>query len=100
MFTVILSEIAAVRIEAACCMPARQLAGAAIAAASNNRLMVIPPDVRATSEVGPLCALADATASAVSAGVTKISTGALASGVLPPVPIEGGGKFVKNSTPA
>src|SRR6266704_262009 len=54
-FTVILSEIAADNIDAACCMPARKLAGAAIAAASNKRLMVMPPDVTATVEFGTLC---------------------------------------------
>jgi hypothetical protein len=35
-------------------MPARKLAGAAIAAASNSRLMVTPPEVSATSEPGPV----------------------------------------------
>ena len=57
MLTVIWSEIAAVNIDAACWMPARKLAGAAIAAASNKRLMVMPPDVMETVEVGPLWAL-------------------------------------------
>src|SRR5712672_331960 len=55
MLTVILLVIVADRIEAACWMPARKLAGAAIAAASNMRLMVKPPlpDVTATTEPAP-----------------------------------------------
>src|SRR5690242_19441114 len=56
MFTVILSDMAEVSIDAACCIPARNAAGAAMAAASNKRLMVIPPDVRATGVVEPVCA--------------------------------------------
>src|SRR6476646_5846832 len=55
-FTVILSEIVPARIPAACCMPARKLAGAAMAAASNKRLMVMPPDVTATLELAAACA--------------------------------------------
>src|SRR5260221_7531300 len=69
MLTVILSEIAAVNIDAACCMPARKLAGAAMAAASNWRLIVMPPDVSATTETGPLCTFSAATASLDRAGV-------------------------------
>jgi hypothetical protein len=42
MFTAILSEIAAVNSDAACCMASRKLLGAAMAAASNKRLMVMP----------------------------------------------------------
>ncbi len=57
MLTVILSEIVADRIDAACSMPARKLAGAFMAAVSNNRLMVMPPDVMATTEDGLLWAV-------------------------------------------
>src|SRR5690242_18455613 len=39
---------------AACWMPDRKLAGAAVAAASNRRLMVRPPEVIAAVEAGPL----------------------------------------------
>jgi hypothetical protein len=53
MLTVILSEIVAVSIDAACWMPARKLAGAAMAAASNKRLMVIPHVTMEKLEVGP-----------------------------------------------
>jgi hypothetical protein len=49
---VIWSEIDCVRIDAACVIPARKLAGAAIAAASNSRLIVMPPDVTATVDPG------------------------------------------------
>src|SRR4051812_47124780 len=59
MLTVILSEIAAASIATACCMPARKLAGAAKAAASKTRLMVMPPDVTATKEPGSPCVAAD-----------------------------------------
>src|ERR1700738_2836700 len=82
MLTVILSEIAPVNIEAACWMPARKLAGAAMAAASNKRLTVMPPDVVATTVVAPLCALSAWAASLVSTGVGGNATaGALADGV-------------------
>src|SRR5437868_7836148 len=74
MLTVILSEIAAVNSDAACWMPARKLAGAAMAAASNRRLMVRPPDVTATTVAGPLCALGDCVASPVRAGADGITT--------------------------
>ena len=53
-------------------MPALKLAGAAIAAASKIRLIVIPPEVSATTEPGPpgpLCAFA-ACASTASSGST------------------------------
>src|SRR3954452_5613363 len=78
MLTVILSEIAAVSNEAACWIPARKLAGAAMAAASNNRLMVMPPIVMTSAVVGPLCAPSDSAASLVRAGVDGISTSTLA----------------------
>ena len=53
----ILLVIVEARIEAACSIPARKLAGAAIAAASNRSVMVRPPpDVSATREPGPACA--------------------------------------------
>src|ERR1700732_1110553 len=82
MSTVILSEIAEVNIDAACWMPARKLAGAAMAAASNSRLIVMPPDVAATAVVAPFCALSAWAASLVSTGVGGNSTaGALADGV-------------------
>src|SRR3982074_1039758 len=55
-------------------MPARKLAGAAMAAASNRRLMVMPPDVIATTVAEPLCALKDCVASLVRAGVDGITT--------------------------
>src|ERR1035437_79376 len=98
MLTVILSEIVAAKIDAACSMPARKLAGAAMAAASNRRLMVMPlPDVSATTEVGPFCAREDATASLVRAGVDGIATGPLPGGL--PWPAEGE-KFVKSSAPS
>src|SRR5579871_6662740 len=52
--TVILLVIVADRIDAACSMPARKLAGAAMAAASKIRLMVNPLlDVSATTEPVP-----------------------------------------------
>src|SRR4051812_12020096 len=54
MLTVILSEIDAAMIATACWIPARKLAGAASAAASYKRLMVIPPDVTATAEPGSI----------------------------------------------
>src|SRR4051795_4573260 len=76
MFTVILSEIAAVRIDTACSMPARKLAGAAKAAASYKRLMVIPPDVTATAEPGSIEAvLADPVTAADSIGIAKGAKG-------------------------
>src|SRR3984957_20966802 len=55
-------------------MPARKLAGAAMAAASNSRLMVIPPsnDVSPTTVVGPDWAASDWTASSESTGVGTI----------------------------
>src|SRR5437588_13116323 len=59
MLTVIWSDIAAVNKDTACCMPARKLAGAAMAAASNKRLMMMPPDVTATVELGLFCPLVD-----------------------------------------
>src|SRR5450432_190381 len=94
MSTVILSEIAAVRIDAACSMPARKLAGAAIAAASNSRLMVMPPpDVSATRETGPTCAPSASTASSERAGVGAIG-GAAAKG-LSLLCLAGGRKFQK-----
>src|SRR6266481_4482145 len=89
MLTVILSEIVAVKIDAACWMPARKLAGAAMAAASNNRLIVMPPDVAATTVVAPLCAPDDWTASLVRAGVDGISTAAPANGFSPLLPAWG-----------
>src|SRR3954447_18589785 len=76
MFTVILSEIAAVRIDTACSMPARKLAGAAKAAASYRRLMVIPPDVTATAEPGSIAVvLPDAVTAADSIGIAKGANG-------------------------
>ncbi|MEY9705284.1 hypothetical protein ACFLEY_13990 [Bradyrhizobium sp. YCK136] len=71
-FNVILSEIAELRSAAACSIPARKLAGAAIAAVSKMRLMVSPPEVSATTEPGPPGpeALTAAWASYVSAGRT------------------------------
>src|SRR5689334_15032033 len=70
--TVILSEIAELRSAAACSMPARKLAGAAIAAASKIRLIVIPPpDVSATMEPGPPGPFWAAWASTESAGSTS-----------------------------
>src|SRR5579871_3839457 len=54
ILTVILLVMVAERIAAACSMPARKLAGAAIAAASNTRLMVKPlEEVSATIEPTP-----------------------------------------------
>src|ERR1700746_1299317 len=84
-FRVILSEIAELKIVAACSMPARKLAGAAIAAASKMRLMVRPPEVSATTEPGPPEPEAPTAASAsyVSAGSTTGVGGALAVGVCP-----------------
>src|ERR1700758_3284597 len=49
ILTVILSEIVAANIVAACSIPFRNFGGAAIAAASNKRSIVIPPDVSATT---------------------------------------------------
>ena len=60
-------------IDAACWMPARKLAGAAMAAASNNRLMVMPPEVRATTVGTPDCALEDLAASLVRTGRWKLN---------------------------
>src|SRR6266700_1953666 len=100
MLTVILSEIAAVKIDAACWMPARKLAGAAIAAASNKRLMVMPPEVIARTVVAPPSAFAvrDVTASLVRA-VDGIATGPLLGGV-PRSGLAGDENFAKTSGPA
>src|ERR1700733_6400584 len=73
MLTVILLVIVADRIEAACSMPARKLAGAAIAAASKLRSIVKPLlEVSATTDPGPPGpeALTAAAASTDSAGRT------------------------------
>src|SRR5690242_11457384 len=79
ILTVILLVIVADRIDAACCIPARKLAGAAIAAASKIRLIVKPAlDVTATTEPvppEPLWATA-AWASTDSAGIVGVSNGA------------------------
>ena len=91
MLTVIWSEIDAVNSDAACWMPARKLAGAAIAAASNKRLMVMPPVVMETVEVGPLWELRAWAASLVRAGADGISTEELAGGL--PACEAGGEKF-------
>src|ERR1700740_2376301 len=79
---VILSEIAELRSVAACSMPARKLAGAAIAAAPKMRLMVRPPEGSPTTEPGPPGreALTAAAASYVSAGSTTGDGGALVLG--------------------
>src|SRR5450756_2678058 len=72
---VILSDTVALNIAAACSMPARKLAGAAMAAASNKRLMVMPfPEVSATTVVGPLWALSAWTASLERTGVGASGT--------------------------
>src|ERR1700693_2545099 len=79
MLTVILSEMVAANIDAACSIPAWKLAGAAVAAASNMRLKVIPPEVTVTVEVGAVCELAPTIASFESADTGK-SCGPLAGG--------------------
>src|SRR5438876_1174018 len=65
-------------------MPARKLAGAAIAAASNSRLMVIPPDVMLVTVMAPLWAPEDSTASLTRVGACEISTGPLAEDIVSP----------------
>src|SRR5581483_191767 len=90
MLTVIGSVSAALNIAAACSMPARKLAGAAIAAASNSRLMVKPLDpVTATVDPGPPGPLA-ATAAWASCASAEASTGSGVGGAefpgLPSVP--------------
>src|SRR6266446_8904205 len=88
MFTVIWMVIVADRIAAACSMPARKLAGAAMAAASNSRLMVMPPDVSARTVVGPLWALAASTDSLGRVGVGG-TTGTRAEAPPPLLAVEG-----------
>ena len=89
MLTVILLVIVADRIDAACCIPARKLAGAAIAAASKMRLIVNPLlEVTATTEPvppDPLWAIADwaSTDSAEIVGVSSGTGGAQDAGGLP-----------------
>ena len=99
ILTVILSEIDAVNNEAACCIPARKLDGAAIAAASNKRLIVMPPVVTATMELGLLGPPEDATVWLASVGAGgKIPNGTLARG-FPPVYETQGAKLAKISLP-
>src|ERR1700730_13326669 len=83
-FTVILSEIDVPRIDTACWMPARKLAGAAMAAASNKRLMVMPADVTATTEPGPLSPAVDAAAALDRYETGGISIATSASGFASP----------------
>src|SRR5262245_53129166 len=52
MLTVIGSVMAAASCAIACWTPALKLAGAASAAASNSRLIVMPPEVTGTAEAG------------------------------------------------
>src|SRR5690348_6484855 len=83
--SVILSEIAEPKSDAACSIPDRKLAGAAIAAASKIRLIMRPPDVSATTEPTPPEPelLTAAWASADSAGIARgIGGGGICSGVL------------------
>src|ERR1700683_5354857 len=100
MLTVILLVIVADNIEAACSIPARKLAGAAIAAASNNRLMVRPPvAVSATTEPGPPGPFWAASASTASSGRVGVCTGV---GTEPPwggfaAPIAGNGTMTNPS---
>src|SRR6202023_884677 len=97
MFTVIWLVIVADRIAAACSMPARKLAGAAMAAASNTRLMVMPPpDVSATTVVGPLCALAASTDSLGRVGVGG-TTGTRAEAPPPLLAVEGIARVLTSS---
>src|ERR1700686_260167 len=91
MVRVIGSDIVADNIDAACSMPARKLAAAAVdamAAASKTRLKVMPPDVSATTEPGPpgpFWALAACTASAGRAvvGIDNIAGGMPAAAFAP-----------------
>jgi hypothetical protein len=69
-------------------MAARKLAGAAIAAASNRRLIVIPPVVMARTEAVSPWALMDSAASLVRAGINEIGISA------EEPPTAGGKKFV------
>src|SRR5580692_10998570 len=93
ILTVILLVIVADRIAAACSIPLRKLAGAAIAAASKMRLMVKPLlEVSATTEPTPpppepLTAAMACTDSSGRIGATGCG-GVLLMGVPPPRPME------------
>src|ERR1700730_7998381 len=100
MFRVILSDIDAVNNDAACCMVSRKPLGAAMAAASNKRLMVMPPAVMEVTVVGPLCAVEDMTASLARAVNGIFTAPSPTPSGLPPLGAAGGKKFLETSAPA
>src|SRR5271166_4455611 len=110
ILTVILLVMVADKVDAACSMPARKLAGAAIAAASNMRLIVKPLlEVSATMEPVPPEPFWAAWASIDSDGRIGVRGGKIIGGVpkegLPPLwPAPGkneeGKKFILTLSPA